>query len=245
MSEVAPLSQDVVQTDDSARHVQRVAQEKQLASALEPAQIVTLQNQARAAVYEAHRASGKSGLPDDATLQNAGNKAVAEARQAKVAGNPVVVVRPSAPPAPVPYQEQQRPSAAQTIHGQRVHAPAVTAMVDLLTAHFRKFPAEWQDANRTRYETELRQIYEGTHPKMQPAPDVVAAARATVAAADVPAGFVAIAGADLSGYSIPPEVAAAGHKTMQTVAIDMLKTARRAGIPQEVVTRYFLAELKS
>ena len=111
MSEVAPLSQDVVQTDDSARHVQRVAQEKQLASALEPAQIVTLQNQARAAVYEAHRASGKSGLPDDATLQNAGNKAVAEARQAKVAGNPVVVVRPSAPPAPVPYQEQQRPSA--------------------------------------------------------------------------------------------------------------------------------------
>ncbi len=83
-------------------------------------------------------------------------------------------------------------------------------------------------------------------PRGQTEGEAVAAARAMVAAADAaPAGFVAIAGADLSGYTIPPQVAAAGHTTLQTVAIDMLKTARRAGIPQEVVTAYFLEELKS
>ena len=73
---VNPLSADVIQTNDTANQIERVANAAALAGALSPVEVINIDQAARNGVYEAHRAANKTGLPDSSDVQRAGHAAV-------------------------------------------------------------------------------------------------------------------------------------------------------------------------
>lgn len=246
---VNPLSADVIQTSDTANQIGRVAAEKALANSLTPVEIISIDQAARNEVYAAHRAANKSGLPDTSDVQRAGHAAVQAARQAKVAGNPVVVAQPSAPVARAPYEEQQRPSAAQTQHGVRVHAPEITAMISTIQRNWLALSPENQKAigGQAELERQLRLAYEGTPVRKAGAAApamTVEQARAMIAAADAAPAEIQpsqVPAEHLHGYSlaaVPEGITIVDVGEMSR----MLRRARAIGLSQAQVDAAIVAE---
>jgi hypothetical protein len=164
-----------------------------------------------------------------------------------MSGALVPVTAPAEATAVAPYEEQQQ------------RADATQTLVTRIKAAYTALPATDRPAKRAQFEQELAQAFAGTHKYSVGAPVVAAApvavpmtleqARALIATSEasvdtgIPEGFVPIAGADLSGYVMPPEVAAAGHTHLDPSVVSQLRAARLAGVTQAQVSAVMLSDL--
>jgi len=175
-----------------------------------------------------------------------------------VSGHAVVPAPTPAAPAPVQFSDPASDSGPQMKSGIRVHDPARQELANRITsAYVALLPAK-REAARAQYETELAAAFNGTHKYSSRGvttvaavvpdhldPAKVAAAKAVIAANEtgIPERFVPIAGADLSGYTLPAEVAAAGMTHLSPETIGQLRAARAAGITDAQVRAVMLADL--